>query len=101
MALIAPNQMQALVLHQSQPVGKRFAAEGALVGFPAAVGALVLVKVQRGAEAAAAVGADVCTGDVGGGVGAVGTLVSVEVGTAAKALAALVARVRLLARVDA
>lgn len=101
MALIPPNQVQTLVLHQCQAIGKGFTAKGALVGLAATMGTLVLVKVQRGAEAAPTVGTDVGTGNVGCRIGAMSALVAVEMGTAAEALATLVARIGLLPGVDA
>lgn len=99
--LVPPNQVQTLVFHQRQAVSKGFTAKGALVGLAAAMGTLVLVKVQRGAEAAPTVGTDVGTGNIGSCIGAVSALVAVEVGTAAEALATLIARIGLLPGVDA
>lgn len=60
----------------------------------------MLVEVQRGAETAATVSADVGAGDVSSSIGAVGALVAVEMGAAAEALSALVAWVGLLPGVD-
>lgn len=100
MLLVPTPQVQALMFHQGQAIGKSLATKGTLVGLATTVGALMLVKVQCGAEAAPTVGANVSTGDVGSSVGTMSALVSVEVGAAAEALAALVAGVGLLTGVD-